>query len=66
MRIAVLLFAACMPALAPPQDPVAMRVDASVKHGPLKPIWPYFGYDEPNYTYTEHGVKLIAAAIPSP
>lgn len=27
--------------------------------GPLPPIWKYFGYDEPNYTYTENGKKLI-------
>ena len=27
--------------------------------GPLKPIWRYFGYDEPNYTYMPHGRKLV-------
>src|SRR5438105_4452077 len=59
MRIAILLFAACAPALVLAQDPIAIRVDAAVKQGPLKPIWSYFGYDEPNYTYTRHGVKLI-------
>jgi len=35
------------------QGPVAIRVDASARQGPWKPIWTYFGYDEPNYTYTQ-------------
>jgi xylan 1,4-beta-xylosidase len=35
-------------------------VDASAKIGPLKPIWAYVGYDEPNYTYMKHGQKLVA------
>jgi xylan 1,4-beta-xylosidase len=41
------------------QKPVTIKVDASVSQGPLKPVWTYFGYDEPNYTYTEHGRELI-------
>ena len=28
--------------------------------GPLAPVWNYFGYDEPNYTYAPHGRQLIA------
>ena len=27
--------------------------------GQLSPAWNYFGYDEPNYTYTLHGEKLL-------
>jgi xylan 1,4-beta-xylosidase len=26
----------------------------------LAPVWAYFGYDEPNYTYTPNGRKLLA------
>jgi xylan 1,4-beta-xylosidase len=26
---------------------------------PFRPIYTYFGYDEPNYTYTKNGTKLI-------
>ena len=26
---------------------------------PMKPIWAWFGYDEPNYTYMKDGVKLL-------
>ena len=36
---------------------------------PLKPIWAWFGYDEPNYTYMKDGKKLlteIAALSPVP
>ena len=29
--------------------PVTMRVDAGRPDGPLKPIWRFFGADEPNY-----------------
>ncbi len=41
------------------QAPVNIQVDASVKKERFRPIWKYFGYDEPNYTYTENGRKLI-------
>ena len=50
-----LVLAAC----AWPQDSVQIDVDASRSICPLPPIWKYFGYDEPNYTYTENGKKLI-------
>src|SRR5687767_7871894 len=40
--------------------PVAIRVDASKPTGPLKPIWRFFGADEPNYAYMKDGRKLIA------
>jgi len=46
-----------------------VRVDAASKIGPYKPIYAYFGYDEPNYTYTPNGTKLIgelAALSPVP
>jgi len=34
-------------------------IDAKKKVGSLKPIWAYFGYDEPNYTYMKDGRKLL-------
>jgi xylan 1,4-beta-xylosidase len=40
--------------------PVAIRVDASKAMGELKPIWRFFGADEPNYAYMTNGRKLIA------
>lgn len=42
------------------QDSVKIRVDAAVSQGPLKPVWSYFGYDEPNYTYMKDGKKLLS------
>jgi xylan 1,4-beta-xylosidase len=39
---------------------VSMRVNASTSSGPLKPIWRFFGADEPNYAYMKDGKKLIA------
>jgi xylan 1,4-beta-xylosidase len=41
------------------QDAVIVRVDAAATIGPFKPIYAYFGYDEPNYTYTQNGRKLV-------
>ena len=39
--------------------PVTMRVDASHTKGALKPIWRFFGADEPNYATMKDGRKLI-------
>ena len=39
------------------------------QRSPRFPIWTYFGYDEPNYTYTPNGKKLLselAALSPAP
>lgn len=41
------------------QDTLLMSVDARSNKGPLKPIWAWFGYDEPNYTYMKDGKKLL-------
>ena len=41
------------------QESVTIKVDASLTQGPVKAIWTYFGYDEPNYTYMTHGRELI-------
>lgn len=46
-----------------------ISVDFSKEMAPMKPIWAYFGYDEPNYTYMKDGKKLlseIAALSPVP
>jgi len=46
-----------------------ITVDLKNERGPLKPIWAYFGYDEPNFTYMKDGKKLlseIAALSPVP
>ena len=40
-------------------DTVDIRVDLSEELGPLDPIWAWWGYDEPNYTYMRDGKKLL-------
>ena len=39
--------------------PVVIRVNAAQTRGELKPIWRFFGADEPNYAYMKDGKKLI-------
>ena len=51
------------------QQPVSIRVDLGVSEGSWNPVWTFFGYDEPNYTYTKNGRKLLrelSAASPAP
>jgi len=38
---------------------VIIEVDASKPLGALPRIWTYFGYDEPNFTYSPNGKKLL-------
>src|SRR5258708_2626198 len=40
--------------------PVTITVDAVRTLGELKPIWRFFGADEPNYATMKDGKKLIA------
>src|SRR4026208_369419 len=52
----------CMGSRAPAADesfPVTIRVDAAKTTGDLKPIWRFFGADEPNYAYMKDGSKLL-------
>jgi xylan 1,4-beta-xylosidase len=58
MRLIPLLLLAGACSLA--QDPVTIRVDAAKTSGPLKPIFAFFGHDEPNYTYMKDGRKLLS------
>ncbi|TLV03858.1 GH39 family glycosyl hydrolase [Dyadobacter luticola] len=41
-------------------EKVTIEVDLAKSKGPLKPIWAWFGYDEPNYTYMKDGKKLLS------
>ncbi len=50
-------FASTLCALA--QDTATIQVDAASPLGTLKPVWAFFGYDEPNYTYMKDGKKLL-------
>ena len=48
---------------------VNVLVQFDQSQGPLSPLWNYFGYDEPNYTYAANGRKLLgelSALAPQP
>jgi len=50
-------------------QPATINVDFKKEVGEMKPIWAWFGYDEPNYTYMKDGKKLLselAALSPVP
>ena len=51
----------CLIAGAPlsAQQKVTIGVDAGSIVGEMTPIWSWFGYDEPNYTYMKDGRKLL-------
>jgi len=59
------LFLACMltmslNAFGQSQDLAKITVDLSKTKEKMKPIYAWFGYDEPNYTYMKDGKKLLS------
>src|SRR5689334_7791906 len=54
MRATILLLAVLVQA-----QTIDIRVDAGVRQGPFRPVYSFFGYDEPNYTYQPNGKKLL-------
>src|ERR1043165_6168093 len=51
------------------KDAADIKIDLSNTTTEMKPIWAWFGYDEPNYTYMKDGQKLLselAALSPVP
>jgi len=44
-----------LPAVAQSPRPVTITVHADEQIGPYKPLWNFFGADEPNYTYAPNG-----------
>jgi xylan 1,4-beta-xylosidase len=61
MLTAAFILAACafvQTAEAP--FPVSISVDAAQVTGPLRPIWRYFGADEPNYATMKDGQHLLS------
>jgi xylan 1,4-beta-xylosidase len=41
-------------------ETVKIKVDLAKVVAPMKPVWAWFGYDEPNYTYMKDGKKLLS------
>ena len=46
--------------MVPEAFPVDIQVDAGRESGEIKPLWRFFGADEPNYATMPHGRKLLA------
>ena len=59
---AVMTVCVCLAVLQAPAERVTIRVDADARRAPMTPMWAFFGYDEPNYTYTPNGKKLLERA----
>ena len=66
--IGALVLLACAPAAstqaprgggADPADARVFEVQLDQRVGAMNPMWAYFGYDEPNYTYSWEGQKLL-------
>ena len=61
MKYKILLLFICLTTIAFSQNtPVTINVDITKDKGPMKHIWAWFGYDEPNYTYMKNGKKLLS------
>ena len=41
-------------------ETISLQIDLTKEKGDMKPIWAWFGYDEPNYTYMKDGKKLLS------
>ena len=69
-RSLIILFFGLFSLIAPAQrETIKLQVDVTKNLGPLKPIWAWFGYYEPNFTYMKDGQKLLtelAALSPVP
>jgi xylan 1,4-beta-xylosidase len=62
LMILCLVTAALSPATYAQQtsnNTVLIDIDYNTETSKLKPIWAWFGYDEPNYTYMKDGKKLL-------
>jgi xylan 1,4-beta-xylosidase len=57
---AALVLALLAPSQQGAPEPVDIRVHAGERIGPMTPMWAFFGYDEPNYTYMRDGRKLLS------
>ncbi len=60
MKFLYLLTLLWVPLTLTAREAVTIRVNAAEQEGAFKPIWSYFGYDEPNFTYMKNGKKLLS------
>jgi xylan 1,4-beta-xylosidase len=62
-KLSLLLFCLavnCISALAETRPHADIHVYVDQPDGSFEPVWSYFGYDEPNYTYAPNGRKLLS------
>lgn len=61
LKIACILlcYTSILISIANAQPKVNIEVNFKKNIAPMKPIWAWFGYDEPNYTYMKDGQKLL-------
>ncbi|TFF38595.1 beta-xylosidase [Mucilaginibacter psychrotolerans] len=65
----LMLMLAVGPTIALAQHTAEITVNLAKEKAPMTPVWAWFGYDEPNYTYMKDGKKLLtelAALSPTP
>jgi len=55
---AAVLLVLCSATTLQAQNP-EIKVDLRQETAPMQPVWAWFGYDEPNYTYMKDGKKLL-------
>ena len=53
------LFLGLHQALIAQSDTFTMTINTQKEIGKMQPLWAWFGYDEPNYTYMKDGQKLL-------
>jgi xylan 1,4-beta-xylosidase len=58
-RILCFLFSLAFFITSAQDKPTIIQVDHTSENGKFNPIWAWFGYDEPNYTYMKDGKKLL-------
>jgi xylan 1,4-beta-xylosidase len=69
LLIAVLLLHQLACAQSNTSAPAKININLQNEIAPMRPIWAWFGYDEPNFTYMKDGKKLLselAALSPVP
>jgi xylan 1,4-beta-xylosidase len=68
--IVAFLFNSLRPAFSQTTEkPVEVKIMLDKSVGNMYPMWSWFGYDEPNYTYMKDGKKLLtelSALSPAP
>ncbi len=68
--VVAFLFISLRPAFSQNNEkPVEVKIMLDKPVGEMYPMWAWFGYDEPNYTYMKDGKKLLtelAALSPTP